>query len=116
MTTFSFQNKIISIVYYFSSDSKMMSIVLGLYRYKVEPILPEIPFKNFIIDSIHLFLRKSDTLFELLIHDLCRIDKFSDCSIFNENKHCELNKMPAGIQKMINYNQKNLSHENGKAA
>ncbi|RNA17152.1 hypothetical protein BpHYR1_004120 [Brachionus plicatilis] len=157
MTTFSFQNKIISIVYYFSSDWKMMSIVLGLYSafsnfpclrcecpkeqlfstqiskkrsnekgseiikkskknskflhlgYKVEPVLPEMPFKNFIIDSLHLFLRISDTLFELLIHDLCRIDKFSDSSIFNENKHCELNKMPAGIQKMIDFNQKNLS-------
>ncbi|CAF1112929.1 unnamed protein product [Brachionus calyciflorus] len=40
------------------------------FGYKTSPIITGIPHSNFFIDLLHLFLRISDVLFELLVSDL----------------------------------------------
>ncbi|RNA19030.1 hypothetical protein BpHYR1_004166 [Brachionus plicatilis] len=61
--------------------------------YKCKPIISEIPHSNYIIDLLHLFLRVSDVLFELLISELCGLDKFGVSSVFDEDKHLNLSKL-----------------------
>ncbi len=59
--------------------------------YKNYAIIKDIPHMKFVMDSLHLFLRISDVLFDLLINDIADNDKFSSNSIFNPDKHNRLN-------------------------
>ncbi|RNA32685.1 hypothetical protein BpHYR1_042696 [Brachionus plicatilis] len=61
--------------------------------YKCKPIISEIPYSNYIIDLLHLFLRVSDVLFEFLISELFGLDKFGVSSVFDEDKHLNLSKL-----------------------
>ena len=54
------------------------------------PLFPSIPLQNVVIDNLHLFLRVSDVLIDLLIVELKRqdaIDKARSFSGFDVNKH-----------------------------
>ncbi|CAF1105017.1 unnamed protein product [Brachionus calyciflorus] len=72
------------------SESKKKNPHFG---YKTDPIISEIPHSNYCIDLLHLFLRISDVLFELLISDLAVLDKLRFNSEFSEDKHQNLSKL-----------------------
>ncbi len=61
------------------------------YGYKFYAVIKDIPHIKFVLDSLHLFLRISDVLFDLLINDIADSDKFTNSSIFNPEKHKGLN-------------------------
>ena len=48
-----------------------------------QPLFPSIPLTNVIVDNLHLFLRVSDVLIDLLIVELRRLDKVDKVSRFS---------------------------------
>jgi hypothetical protein len=61
------------------------------YGYKFFAVIKDIPHIKFVLDSLHLFLRISDVLFDLLINNIADSDKFTYSSTFNPEKHKGLN-------------------------
>ena len=57
---------------------------------RISPIFKFIPIDHCIIDSLHLFLRVSDLLINLLIQDLRRVDGIAKATTLDRNKHCNI--------------------------
>jgi hypothetical protein len=73
------------------------------FGYKFYAVIKDIPHIKFVLDSLHLFLRISDVLFDLLINDIADSDKFTNSSIFNPEKHI-------GLNSFFEYLKKNKIH------
>ena len=66
------------------------------YGYKKEPIFRDIiPISRYMIDMLHLFLRISDSLFNLLVKDCCLADGFdmNAISSFQVKKYKHMNSL-----------------------
>ena len=50
------------------------------------PLFCNIPFKNVVIDTLHLFLRVADRLIDLLVTELKRLDAIDKCRAFSNFK------------------------------
>ncbi len=60
------------------------------------PLFPTIPLSRVVIDNLHLFLRVSDVLIDLLVEDAMRLDsykKMSKLSNIDRSKVCAYNSM-----------------------
>lgn len=75
------------------------------YGYKSEPIFRDfIPVHRYMIDMLHLFLRISDTLLNLLIKDCCLADGFdmSAISKFDVKKYKHMNSLQHFLNEKCN--------------
>jgi hypothetical protein len=79
--------------------------------YKHLPLLPDIDYEMIVIDLLHMFLRVSDVLFDLLIDSIFRADRLEPNSLFDYERHkstailanflnqkCKRNKTPSGLK------------------
>ena len=64
------------------------------------PMLTDIPHHRFIICELHLFLRVTDVLFDLLIRDVEALDKKLN-KVLKENKHLNLKLMFDFLEKIM---------------
>lgn len=79
------------------------------YGYKREPIFRDIiPISRYMIDMLHLFLRISDTLFNLLVKDCCLADQFDMSAInkFDVAKYKHMNSLQHFLNEKCNVNFK----------
>ena len=72
------------------------------YNCKNVPLFPEIPLDHVIIDSLHLFLRISDNLINLLILELRRQDAIDKKKVFNDGFDRAKYKHMVGFEKYLN--------------
>ena len=70
------------------------------YGYSKKPMLSDIPHHRFIICELHLFLRVSDVLFDLLIRDVEALDKKLINEVYNVKKHHNLKIMFDFLEKI----------------
>ena len=71
------------------------------YNCKKDPLFSFIPLDHVIIDTLHLFLRISDNLIELLIRELRRQDSIEKKVKFNDGFSREKYKYMAGYEKFL---------------
>ncbi|RNA04362.1 hypothetical protein BpHYR1_041170 [Brachionus plicatilis] len=64
-----------------------------LLIFLTHPIISDIEHSRYLIDLLHLFLRISDVLFELIISELATLDNFSTSSTYSIMKHPILTKL-----------------------
>ncbi|KAL9970448.1 hypothetical protein ACROYT_G022824 [Oculina patagonica] len=72
------------------------------YNVKHSPLFPSIPLDHVVIDSLHLFLRISDTLINLLILELQRQDAVDKKKKFNDGFERSKYKHMAGWETYLN--------------
>lgn len=77
----------------------------GKTRFNIshEPLFAEIPLTNVVIDNLHLFLRTSDVLIDLLIVELKRqdaIDKATKLHKFDKSKYKHLSRYEEFVSKL----------------
>ncbi|KAJ7391238.1 hypothetical protein OS493_019369 [Desmophyllum pertusum] len=72
------------------------------YNVKKPPLFPSIPLDHVIIDSLHLFLRISDNLINLLILELRRMDEIEKKQTFNNGFERTKFKHMAGWESFLN--------------
>ena len=71
------------------------------YNCKKEPLFPFIPLDHVVIDTLHLFLRISDNLIELLIRELKRQDAIEKKVTFNDGFPRDKYKHMAGYEAFL---------------
>ena len=71
------------------------------YNCKTNPLFNFIPIDHVIIDTLHLFLRISDNLIELLIRELHRKDAIDKVTTFSNGFCRNTYKHMAGYEKLI---------------
>ena len=88
------------------------------YGYSKTPIFKDIiPISRYIIDMLHLFLRITDTLFNLLIKDCCLADNFdmNNISKFDLSKYKHMNSLQHYLNEKCNVHFKFLwTYDNKK--
>lgn len=72
------------------------------YNVKKVPLFPSIPLDHVIIDSLHLFLRISDNLINLLILELRRLDAIDKKKTFNDGFERSKYKYMTGWESYLN--------------
>ena len=72
------------------------------FNVKNSPLFPSIPISRVIIDSLHLFLRISDNLINLLIMDFRRLDAIDKKKTFNDVNDFSKFKHMAGWEEFLN--------------
>jgi len=57
------------------------------YGYKHLPLMPDLEYDKFVIDLLHMFLRVSDVLLDLLIDSIFRADRLEQNTLFEYERH-----------------------------
>ena len=73
-----------------------------------EPLFHMIPLKNWVVDELHIFLRITDRLWELMISDLYR--ETTNEEIWKEKILLEMQRLKISFQFWHEKNTKNLSY------
>jgi hypothetical protein len=73
-----------------------------------KPLFPMIPLHNWVVDELHILLRITDRLWELMLSDLCR--ETANKEIWKEKILLEMKRLKIPFQFWHERNSNNLSH------